>query len=751
MKPRQRVCRSLHRRAARPRAARRCALAAAGLLAVLAAGRATAQVPTAQFSSSQPVLLTADRISYDQELGVAQANGNVEITQGDQVLRADTVSVNERQNTVSASGNVSLVTSSGEVVFADFIELSEDMRNGVVQNLRMRLADQSRLAAATGRRVDGRVTAMRKVVYSPCEPCAEDPERAPVWQIKASKVMHDAESHRITYDDAWMEMFGVPVFYTPYFSHFDSTVKRATGFLSPSIGHSSSLGSFLRTPYFAVLGPSSDLTIDPIFYTRDRPVLQLEYRQRFESGGLLMQGSITPALSRDSNNEPDGGTDVRGHFRADGRFEINDDWRWGFNLARASDDTYLSRYKLLDRNGFLGTTSLTSRVFAEAFRGRNYIGINTYAFQDLRPGVKTGLDPFVVPMVDYNHVGMPDGWGGRFALDTNVQSIYRFDGTRDQRGLLRAGYLLPHTDRLGNVYALEANMVGDVYHVDQIGSAADPYRPTDDGTSARFFPQFAATWKYPLISRGFYTNTIVEPTVQVVSSPHFGGQGKFPNEDSRSVDFDETNLFRLSRFTGYDRFDEGTRVSYGMNLDISAKTGGARGTLFLGNSYAFERNSAFPDGSGLDRHVSNWVGKATIAPHPWLRASYQFQIDSRDGYLSRGIAGAIVGPSSFQVVASHVFIDMRSQPDLTKDVNQVALAGIARLNENWRVQGRALANLYQSGGLLLGGASLVYEDECLVGELDFSRRNLSYRDNPQDTTIALRFTFRNLGQIAANL
>ena len=46
--------------------------------------------------------------------------------------------------------------------------------------------------------------------------------------------------------------------------------------------------------------------------------------------------------------------------------------------------------------------------------------------------MKTGLDPFVVPMVDYNHVGMPDGWGGRFALDANVQSIYRIDGTRDQ-------------------------------------------------------------------------------------------------------------------------------------------------------------------------------------------------------------------------------------------------------------------------------------------------------------------------------
>jgi LPS-assembly protein len=719
-------------------------------LGLVAAGSAGAQIRLREPSPTEPVLLTADNVSYDQELGVATASGNVEVTQGKQVLRADSVSVNERQNTVIASGNVVLMSDSGEVVFVDYFELAENMRDGVARNIRMRLGDQSRVAAVSGRRVDGRVTSMRKVVYSPCEPCADDPTRAPVWQIKADKVIHDNEQHRLVYNDAWMEMFGVPVFYTPYFSHFDSTVRRASGLLAPTIGNSSVLGSFISTPYFGVLGPSSDITVEPIFYTNDRPVLQLEYRQRFESGAMLLQGSVTPSRGRDANNDLTGETEWRGHFKADGRFEIDDDWRWGFNLARASDDTYLQRYKLLDRNGFLGTASLTSRVFAEAFRGRNYIGINTYAFQDLRPGIATGLDPFVVPMVDYDHVGLPDGWGGRFSLDANMLAIHRTEGTRDQRGLLRAGYLLPYTDSWGSSYTFEASVLGQIYNTSKIGSAADPFRPTEEGFQSRVFPQFSATWRYPLINRGENLRTIIEPVVQVVAAPDMGNQAIFPNEDSRAVDFDETSLFRLNRFAGYDRLDGGTRISYGFNIDVSGTAGG-RGSLFLGHSYSLTDNAAFPSGSGLDRNQSNLVGKATFAPHPWVQASYSFQIDPQDAFLSRSVAGAIIGPTSFQFSAYHLFIDKRGQPDLPNDLSQLALGAIARIDENWRVQGRTLTNVGASSGLLLGGLTVVYEDECLVAALDFSRRNLSDRDNPQDTTVSLRLTFRNLGQLITNL
>ncbi len=57
-------------------------------------------------------------------------------------------------------------------------------------------------------------------------------------------MVRDETAQTITYHDAWMEMWGVPVFYTPYFRHADVGVKRQSGLLNP--GFSVSSGSLRR-------------------------------------------------------------------------------------------------------------------------------------------------------------------------------------------------------------------------------------------------------------------------------------------------------------------------------------------------------------------------------------------------------------------------------------------------------------------------------------------------------------------------
>src|SRR5262249_31641062 len=122
-----------------------------------------------------PVLLTADEVVVDEDLGIVTAQGNVELAQGERVLRADTLTYNRRTSVVTASGNVTTVEPTGEVLSADYVELTSDMREGAMRNLRLLIADQSRFAAVTARRADGSKTIMRKATYSPCEPCREDP------------------------------------------------------------------------------------------------------------------------------------------------------------------------------------------------------------------------------------------------------------------------------------------------------------------------------------------------------------------------------------------------------------------------------------------------------------------------------------------------------------------------------------------------------------------------------------------------
>ena len=183
-------------------------------------------------SSDRPLLFSADELIHDKERSIVTASGRVEVSQDDRVLLANSVSYNQAQNIVTARGQVSLLEPSGNVLFAEFMELTGDLKDGIIKNIRIRLSDNSRIAATGGRRSAGTRTEMRNVVCSPCKDCANQTADNPLWQLKAKKVIHDEKEKVIEYSDAFLEIFGVPVAYTPYFSHPDPTIKRKSGLRS---------------------------------------------------------------------------------------------------------------------------------------------------------------------------------------------------------------------------------------------------------------------------------------------------------------------------------------------------------------------------------------------------------------------------------------------------------------------------------------------------------------------------------------
>ena len=135
---------------------------------------------------SIPALISADQLTYDEKNGLVIASGNVEISQEDRILLADEVSYNLNTDIVTAKGNVTLVEPSGNTVFADYAEITGDLKEGFVRDIRVLLTDGTRLAAASGTRTGGNRTEFRKGVFSPCNLCREDPSRAPLWQYDIS-------------------------------------------------------------------------------------------------------------------------------------------------------------------------------------------------------------------------------------------------------------------------------------------------------------------------------------------------------------------------------------------------------------------------------------------------------------------------------------------------------------------------------------------------------------------------------------
>jgi LPS-assembly protein len=724
-----------HRRARRlPRAGRRpyistfVAVAAAFLLNLLCGVTAfAADAGSGGEAEEPPILFTADQLTHDRELGITTASGNVEIIRADRILLADTVTYNAPRDFITASGNIALVEPSGDVLFANYMELTGDLKTGAIESFRAILSDGTRMAAATGNRTDGNRTVMNKGVYSPCDLCPEDPMAPPIWQIKAVRVIHDQEDQTVEFRHAWLELAGVPIFYTPYLSQPDPTVKRKTGFLPPDFGISSDLGGVLQIPFFWAITPYSDLTLAPAFTTNEGPLLEGEYRHRLTRGELLFQGSIT----NDSTNT------TRGHVFSNFRYDIDDTWRAGLDVNRASDRTYLRKYDFSDER------TLTSRVFAEGFRGRNYLVANGYAFDTMDSDVNQDTLPYVFPMVDYNFVSRPDRFGGRATMDMNLAVLTRDEGNDTQRLSSRLGWEVPFFGPVGDLLTFSTALWTDGYHVSDLERSSG--RSNYTGYSGRVFPQASLQWRLPFIRDSEFITQVIEPTVEFVAAPDWGNPEKIPNDDSQAFNFDESNVFGFKRFPGLDRVDQGTRVNYGVNWRLLG-AGDATANVFVGQVYQFQTDDdVFSDSSGLGDNVSDFVGAIEISPKQYIDLSYRTRLNKDDLTARRNELGWRLGVDALNVVGNYVFFDEESSEDVdTREEINTALR--AQLSRYWRTRVFGTRDL-RSGTNRILGVGLTYEDECLEFGIEYSHRDFEDDDIEESDSVFFRIAFKTLGKV----
>ena len=675
-----------------------------------------------------PVLLSADELSFDEDLGLATARGNVEIVQGERVLNADAVTYNQRDNIVTASGNVVLLEPTGEVLFAEFAELTDDMREGFLRGFRMLLIDDTRLAAVSAQRRGGVETELTRAAYSPCINC-EGLDGEPLWQVKARRIVHDAEDQKVVYRDATFEFLGVPIAYTPYLSHPDPSVKRKSGFLTPTFGASTLLGSSVQVPYFWAINTDKDLTLDPILSTDRLPVLTGNYRQRFGNGEHYTRISGT---RDDAVNDQQR---FRGHIDSESRFSINELWRWGLDVNLASDDTYQQRY------GFKSSGTLTNHLFAEGFGSRSYAVGEAYYFQGLQQDDEQDEIPIVAPRFNYNHVSDPNSFGAMTTMDANFQALTRERGASSQRISITPGWKVSHTDSIGSITSFRTTLQSDLYNTHDVATTGG----NSQGVYGRLFPQATVSWRYPWVRRIGSSSQILEPLTALVLAPNGGNPSNIPNEDSQSTEFDETNLFSANRFSGTDRVEGGQRVVYGLRTGFYGGSGGAT-TLIVGQSYRFRKSSPFDNGSGLEDQLSDIVASLQISPGRFFDLLYKTRFDKDSLRSRRTEISTTAGPRALKLDLNYVFFDRTLE---FADREEVTVGLTSDITDQWSARIDKRRDLTSNGGTLSYGASLFYECDCMNFELKYNRNFTRDRDIPPTDSLTFRLIFKSLGQVSS--
>lgn len=712
------------------------------LSSAAAMAREPAEIEPEETQSGEQAVISADEITYDDTLNSVFATGNVEVAYGERIMLADNVRYNRNEDSVVASGNIVLLEPSGEVVFAEYVELKDELRSGVIENIRILLSDDSRFAANGARRIDGRKTIMRKAVYSPCAVCAENSDRPPLWQLKASTIIHDQEEKNIAYTNAWLELFGIPVFYIPYLTHPDPTVDRRSGLLAPRIGSSRVFGGFVRMPLFLAFTDSIDMTVEPIVTAREPPILALEYRQRFNSGLVEFSGSGTKADRETGDvDNPTIEQDVtRGHLFAEGLFSINDNWRTGFDYGRASDPTYLDRY---DFFGDFGET-LESRAFVEGFHGRTYSAGNIFGYQDLRI-TDAEEEPLILPSLDQNYLTEADSLGGRWSLDTNFRSTMRDDGPNTRRLSLKGGYAIPFVSDYGLVTTVSTSLQADGYHMDRV--LVDG-QSENNVVAGRAVPRAAIEMRYPFVRGTEGIRQVIEPVVALIAAPNNGNPVEIPQEDSVVVELDDTNLFSEDQIPGLDRVDTGQRAVYGLKAGLYGEHGG-RMAGFFGQSYRLDNDDRDADTSDLRNGKSDFVGRLQISPDKYMDLLYRFRLAEHDFNLLRGETSVAIGPPSFRLTGDHVYIAAEASNGLYPDREEVNADLSSQLTDYWSIGLNTRRDLTSDGGPLEHGARITYEDECFRLAVKFKRDFTSSLDVEEETVFSVEIVFKNLGNISA--
>lgn len=726
---------------------------------------------TAIDRSDKNIVLSADTVTRDDINDTVSATGHVELVQGSTMILAERVIWNRQTDIVTATGNVQMINDQGDISFGDYLEMTDDMRQGFIDNVSTLLADNSRMVGRKAEK-DGNITTIHRGVYSPCELCAEDPTRPPTWQIKAYKVIHDSDEKRIYYHDATFEIDGIPVAWTPYFSTYDPTVKRASGFLETLVGYRSQLGVFAKSRYYFDIAPDMDAELEAAYYNRQGPLIGGDFRERFDTGQIELKGSITESDIRQypTPQNIDQKT-VRGHIFADGEFDLSDEWRAGFDYARSLDNIYVLKY------AYSSMQVLPSRVYAEGFYGRDYFNVSAYSYQDLRADI-TQVQPKALPYVTWSLVGDPgEILGGRWADSGSILDLQRYGGEDNPLqtyllpGNISASKVFPgqSVERFANNVSWSRRLISDFGLVTNINASleTDYYwtqhaipDPVTQQISAehsvgRVFPQAYAVMSYPVARPVGYAQLVLEPMVSVVAAPARTANLAIPNEDSQDIQLDLANLFAGNRFPGIDRIDAGSRVTYGIKAGLY-NLGTGYTSIFLGQSYRITGSNAFyPLNSGLQTRFSDLVGQIDVSPGRLVDVSWRtewsndFQEDRLQEVIFR------FGPQDFGVFGGYLYSGATSGylissnfsvPSLAVGArNELSLGGYYKFDDHWSATANSTTELTHPPVVLRYSVAGSYSDDCSTFTLSVWHDQTFIIGGTAGTGVMLQFALKDLG------
>ena len=587
----------------------------------------------------------------------------------------------------------------------------------------------------------------------------------------------------VYYRNARLEFFGVPMAYLPFFAHPDPTVRRKTGFLTPSVLQNDAIGFGATTPYFWNLAPNYDVTFSPTVLSRQGLLSQAEWRHRVLNGSYSIRAAgifqLDPDAFTDAGESLSGDRELRGGVHTEGEFSLSPQWSFGWSLDTTTDRTFNRDYEIPGLNA----QDLPSNVHLTGISDRNYFDVRGHYFRVQREDSEEDLlddgDPtttdvfvhddqaeqaFVHPVLDHNYIVGHSIFGGELRFDSNLTSVTReqsdlrhppapfgpyFTGVAGSftratsRGSWKRRLILPG----GQLVTPFTYVQADANWIDAEDPAAGLGTEEANG---RVMPAIGLEYEWPFLATIGSTVHTFGPKAQIIARPDEWHPGALPNEDSQSLIFDDTSLFEWDKFSGYDREEGGTRANLGF-LYQGLFPGGAAVDALVGrsvqlageNSFALQDHALTGVGSGLETDWSDYLARVTVNTGMGVAMTGRARLDDDDLMVNRAELSAVGTYGGSTAYLDYAFIRESPASGVFRRREEVTAAAAVEITDNWSVLGSLTYDLNADSrvGQSLG---LAYEDECFAITATYSETTDPYSDLASERQIFLRVSLRTL-------
>lgn len=485
-------------------------------------------------------------------------------------------------------------------------------------------------------------TTVQKTVFSTCN--TED-KKCRGWELQSDQFIHNKIEKIFEYKNSWLKVFDQRVFFLPYFSHPDPSVKRKSGFLTPIYSSSDNLGKALNIPYFYAISNSRDMTFNPRIYSKNPKengsienfILQSEYKQAFENSNLIADFSY----NKDKNKK----TNTHAIINLSGDIgDVEDNTTYTLELQNVTNDNYL---KIHDFSGVVETNPLVSSInpsslnsffsINKEFDDNTELSSSIRMYEDLTVSNNNDRYQYIFPDFSfYKNIGLNENYHGNFIFNSNgYQKNYN---TNIYEAQVNNTFSFESFDFFSkNGFKSNYNLL--LKNFNTYSENSSTFNKNNDH---ELFSTLSLNTEFPLKKEMKNTTNYLKPKIQLKFSPT---NGKDISSEAIRLSYD--NLFSSNRIGRDDMVEEGKSFTIGLEFEkLNTKNQKLLG-FNIGNIIKDKKNSSMPSKAKLNQTRSDIVGNVFYEPSSLFRIDYNFSLDRDLDFSNYDAIGTRIGANKF--------------------------------------------------------------------------------------------------------